>query len=86
MACGTPALGLDASGAGGARDALGDGELGAVVPETELVAAVTRLLVVPRRDPAELSRAVRARFGSEIFRARMDMALAEYCAPAAIDR
>jgi len=75
MACGTPALGLDA---GGARDALADGELGAVVSETELVTAITRLLVAPRRDPAELSHALRARFGREIFRACVGMALAEY--------
>jgi phosphatidyl-myo-inositol dimannoside synthase len=75
MACGTPAIGLYA---GGARDPLADGQLGTVVPETELVAVIARLLVAPRRNPAELSQAVRARFGREIFRACVGRALAEY--------
>ena len=41
MACGTPAIGL---AAGGAPDALGDGELGAVVNQADLPAALARLL------------------------------------------
>jgi phosphatidylinositol alpha-1,6-mannosyltransferase len=71
MASGTPALGFDTAGA---RDALADGELGAVVPEDELPAAIARLLAAPRPDPDALSRAVRARFGRPVFRAQIAMA------------
>jgi phosphatidylinositol alpha-1,6-mannosyltransferase len=65
MASGTPALGLNVAGA---RDALADGELGTAVSEDELSAAIARLLAVPKPDPDALSRAMRARFGRELFR------------------
>jgi phosphatidylinositol alpha-1,6-mannosyltransferase len=64
MACGTPALGLAVAGA---RDALGDGELGTLVEEGDLLAAMGRLLSAPRREALALAAAVRARFGRELF-------------------
>jgi phosphatidylinositol alpha-1,6-mannosyltransferase len=72
MASGTPALGLDVAGA---SDALGDGELGTLVSEGELAAAIDRLLSAPKQDPHELSEAVRARFGREAFAIRLRAAL-----------
>jgi phosphatidylinositol alpha-1,6-mannosyltransferase len=73
MACGTPALGLDA---GGANDALADGELGTLISEeNELPDAIARLLVKPKPDPNALSQAVRARFGREVFHAQVRMVL-----------
>jgi phosphatidyl-myo-inositol dimannoside synthase len=60
MACGTPALGF---AAGGAVDALADGELGALAPEAEFVSVLARLLVTPKPDPHALAAAVRHRFG-----------------------
>ena len=66
MASGTPALGLDVAGA---RDALVDGQLGTLVSEDELPAAIGRLLVEPKPDPGALAAAVRARFGRETFKA-----------------
>jgi phosphatidylinositol alpha-1,6-mannosyltransferase len=68
MACGTPALGL---AVGGAPDALGDGELGYCVEAADLPAALRRALDAPRPDAAELHRAVQARFGQQVFRARV---------------
>jgi len=62
MASGIPALGLDVAGA---RDALGEGELGTAVSENDLVSAIGRLLAQPRPDPAVLAGAVRARFGPQ---------------------
>lgn len=72
MASGTPALGLDVAGS---CDALGDGELGAVAPESEIPEAVARLLnnVVP--DRGTLAAAVRARFGRERFKTTASVAL-----------
>ncbi len=67
MACGTPAP--------GARDVLADGELGA---GNRTRVAIAGLLVAPRRDTAELSHAVRARFGRKMFQACVGMALEEY--------
>jgi phosphatidylinositol alpha-1,6-mannosyltransferase len=71
MASGTPALGLDAAGA---CDALADGELGTVVSENDLAAAIARLLAMPKPDPGTLSRAVRARFGAAVLREQVGMA------------
>jgi phosphatidylinositol alpha-1,6-mannosyltransferase len=49
MASGTPALGLDVAGA---RGALGEGKLGAVIPkEDDLPDAITRLITKPKSDP-----------------------------------
>jgi hypothetical protein len=59
----------------GSRDALGDGELGSMVPEDEMPEAIARLLnnVVP--DRVTLAAAVRARFGRERFRTTASVAL-----------
>ncbi len=68
MATGTPALGLPDAGA---RDALAEGELGAVSSNGDLAAAIARCLDAPRQDPEALSAAVRARFGYNGFRTRV---------------
>jgi phosphatidylinositol alpha-1,6-mannosyltransferase len=62
MASGIPALGLDVAGA---RDALGEGELGIAVSENDLVSAIGRLLAQSSPDPGALAAAVRARFGPQ---------------------
>lgn len=72
MACGTPALGLDVAGA---KDALADGELGMCVAEAELSNAIDRALKAPRPDPYELAGKVHARFGRELFAARVHAAM-----------
>jgi phosphatidylinositol alpha-1,6-mannosyltransferase len=64
MASGTPALGLETAGA---KDALGDGELGTSTSEAELSVAISRLLHRAKPDSSQLARAVRARFGREKF-------------------
>jgi phosphatidylinositol alpha-1,6-mannosyltransferase len=64
MASGTPALGLDVAGA---RDALGEGELGTAVSEGEVPSAISRLLNETKPDRSILAAAVRARFGREKF-------------------
>ncbi len=64
MACGTPALGL---AAGGAVDALAEGELGTMASEADFVSVLARLLVTPKPDPQALAVAVRARFGYAAF-------------------
>jgi phosphatidyl-myo-inositol dimannoside synthase len=72
MASGTPALGL---AAGGAPDALADGELGTLVPEEDdLAAAIARHLATPKPNPDALSEAVRRRFGRAVFRVQIGMA------------
>lgn len=68
MACGTPALGLRA---GGAPDALCDGDLGWCVEADDLSTAITQALDSSRPDPQALYEAVQARFGRDIFRARV---------------
>jgi len=68
MACGTPALGL---AAGGAVDALADGEFGTMASETEFVFVLARLLVTPKSDPQTLAAAVRHRFGHDAFSRRV---------------
>jgi phosphatidyl-myo-inositol dimannoside synthase len=72
MASGTSALGLDVAGA---RDALGDGELGTLVCQDELGATIDQLLAAPKRHPDELSEAVRARFSRDAFGIRVRAAL-----------
>lgn len=77
MASGTPALGLNV---GGACDALADGEFGTVVAEEDdLAAAIARVLASPKPSPDALSRAVRARFGREVFRAQVGVDLTCCC-------
>jgi phosphatidylinositol alpha-1,6-mannosyltransferase len=67
MASGTPALGLAVAGA---KDALADGELGALVAESELTTALTRMLGSMKPEPEALAAAIRARFGRDVFIAR----------------
>jgi phosphatidyl-myo-inositol dimannoside synthase len=74
MASGTPAIGLAVAGA---RDALADGELGVLVPESNLATALVRALERERPEPYELAANTRARFGCEPFSA---------CACAVIER
>ena len=64
MACGTPTLGLNVAGA---RDALGDGELGIVVAETEFETALLTALERAQPQTQALHTAVRRRFGHEPF-------------------
>ena len=64
MVSGTPALGL---GVAGSTDALADGELGTIVSEAELPAAIVRLLAAPKPDPLGLAAATYARFGRPQF-------------------
>jgi phosphatidylinositol alpha-1,6-mannosyltransferase len=61
---GTPTLGLSVAGT---TDALADGELGTIVSEPELPAAIVSLLAKPKPDPAALAAATRARFGPPQF-------------------
>ena len=68
MACGTPALGL---AAGGAVDALADGEFGAMASETEFAPVLARLLTIPKQDPHALAAAVQSRFGYAAFSRRV---------------
>jgi phosphatidylinositol alpha-1,6-mannosyltransferase len=64
MACGTPALGL---AAGGAVDALADGELGTVASEAEFAQVLARLLATRKPDPLALAAAVQSRLGRAAF-------------------
>jgi phosphatidylinositol alpha-1,6-mannosyltransferase len=66
MASGTPAIGL---GVAGTNDALADGELGMLVPESSLVTALMRALEREIPEPHQLAAATRARFGREPFSA-----------------
>jgi phosphatidylinositol alpha-1,6-mannosyltransferase len=72
MASGTPAVGLDVAGA---RDALADGQLGALVAEDDFPDAIARLLAAPKPDSRALAAAARARFGRETFAAGVHAAL-----------
>jgi phosphatidylinositol alpha-1,6-mannosyltransferase len=72
MACGTPALGLAAGGAG---DALGDGSLGTAVAEPDLAAAIDRILLSGPQDRTALAAATRARFGYDSFVDRVSQLL-----------
>ena len=69
MACGTPALGL---AAGGAVDALGDGELGIVTTNQDLFSAIDGCLRGSKPDRQALSAKVKARFGSGTFQRRVN--------------
>ena len=72
MACGTPTLGLDV---GGTPDPLSDGELGALIPaEADLAAALAAAIASDPPGAAELSRAVKQRFGGDAFRQRVAQA------------
>ena len=73
MCCGTPALGLDAGGAG---DALRDGELGRAVAEAGFPAALRTAIMAPAIDRAALAARGRATFGPPAFAARLSKATA----------
>ncbi len=64
MACGTPALGLDA---GGARDALCDGELGQMAEKEKFSSALVNIIANTGPDPHKLADSARQRFGRERF-------------------
>jgi phosphatidylinositol alpha-1,6-mannosyltransferase len=72
MASGTSVLSPDIAGA---KDALGDGQLGTLVAEDELPDAIARLLNTPQLDSHALAAAARARFGRETFAAGVRAAL-----------
>ncbi|ROT99090.1 glycosyltransferase family 4 protein [Histidinibacterium lentulum] len=81
MCCGTPALGLDAGGAG---DGLRDGELGRAVPEAEFPAALRAAVLAPASDCADLAARTRAAFGRPAFAARLVQAIAPLSAGQAL--
>jgi phosphatidylinositol alpha-1,6-mannosyltransferase len=81
MACGTPAIGL---AVGGARDALADGELGAVVSEREFEETLCEWLRRPKTDPEKLASAVRTRFGRLAFAGRVDQLIKRLCSESEI--
>jgi phosphatidylinositol alpha-1,6-mannosyltransferase len=81
MACGTPALGLTA---GGAPDALGEGELGTLASEADLAGAIAEQLQAGR-DPG-LAAEVRRRFGQAVFRAQVQAQVAALFDPPAAER
>lgn len=64
MACGTPAVGLQA---GGATDALANGELGTLTTEDQLAFTLDRMLNGRPPDARLLAAAVRSRFGHQQF-------------------
>jgi phosphatidylinositol alpha-1,6-mannosyltransferase len=69
MACGTRALGL---AAGGAPDALGDGELGILVDmEADFPAALQAAIQSVDRNREELCSIIQQRFGQAAFRQRV---------------
>ncbi len=65
MACGIPAIGLDADGS---TDPLQEGIVGHVTQEVELLPALKRLLSRPSVDKKDLSDCVIGKFGKEKFR------------------
>jgi phosphatidylinositol alpha-1,6-mannosyltransferase len=71
MASGTPALGLDATGA---RDPLGDGELGSLVRPEKLASAIVEALARPV-DPVKMAAEVHRRFGPAAFGDTLDLQL-----------
>ena len=72
MACGTPAMGLAAGGAG---DALGDGDLGTLVAcDADLAIALAALIAAPAPPREALAARVAERFGTKLFRARIAQA------------
>lgn len=73
MCCGTPALGLDAGGAG---DALRDGDLGRAVAEVDFPAALRAAVLAPAPDRADLAARTRAAFGRPAFGDRLAKATA----------
>jgi phosphatidyl-myo-inositol dimannoside synthase len=72
MACGPPAIGL---AEGGARDALGDGALGACVSPAGFAAEFLRLVSERSHGGKELAKSVQQRFGQSVFAARVRLHL-----------
>jgi phosphatidyl-myo-inositol dimannoside synthase len=73
MACGTPALGL---AAGGAPDALGDGELGILVDaQADFPSALQAAIQLTDGNREELSSIIQERFGQTAFRRRVNQAI-----------
>ena len=68
MACGTPAIGLNA---GGAADALADGELGWCVETDAFPQALRAAISTPRHNRQVLSHKIHERFGRRRFRQRL---------------
>jgi phosphatidylinositol alpha-1,6-mannosyltransferase len=64
MACGTPALGLDCTGA---RDVL-EG-LGGMAADSELCSVLERMVAAPKPEPSQLVSAVHTRFSRSVFAA-----------------
>lgn len=83
MACGTPALGLDA---GGAVCALREGELGRAVSEAVFPDALRAALSAPPPYRAALAARTCALFGRPTFAARLDAATASLLSAPAISR
>ncbi|HEV2136865.1 MAG TPA: glycosyltransferase family 4 protein [Terracidiphilus sp.] len=73
MACGTPALGLAASGA---RDALLEGALGFITDDATLGRSIVEILKNPDVDRGELSRKVQQAFGVDQYRRCVSNAIA----------
>ena len=78
MASGTPALGLQA---GGAPDALGNGDLGICVPISEFASALKNALDHPPVSGPPLSDAVTARFGRPAFQRAAAMLIRKMTSP-----
>jgi phosphatidylinositol alpha-1,6-mannosyltransferase len=68
MACGCRAVGFDA---GGARDALGDGELGVIATPATLAEDLAAALSRPGPAAQDLSARVQAKFGKAVFAAEL---------------
>jgi phosphatidylinositol alpha-1,6-mannosyltransferase len=66
MASGTPALGLDVAGA---RDALGEGELGTAASESDLLETIAQLLSGPEPNAVRLNERLSERYGRRTFAA-----------------
>jgi len=79
MACGTPALGIQAAGS---RDALADGKLGILADENHLAQSISEALSRPRPNPADLHQAVYNCFGRPLFKSRIAAIFHRFLQPA----
>ena len=76
MACGTPAVALDA---GGARDALAEGRLSLLATESAFLDRLRELLSGPKPERVALAQAVRQRFGKAVFEAEQKRLFERLC-------
>lgn len=83
MSSGTPAIGLEA---GGAPDALGDGDLGCCIGPAELSDELNRQISGQQGDLMRLAVRVRERFGRSVFQAQAIAALDRLVGCAAYER